>query len=1251
MDDIMLTPRSKLRASLAMYDSDEDTPTPPLENTNAYDRVRKLLLRPDTLSPTEDAGSDPLSCAHVSPVPSNLSAPPSHASKAPSSTTQQPVMAPSAPKESPSSHREPSDSASDLPEDPRHSKRFMALVQRKRQEREAKEAAAAAAAREREEMEHARQQHEAEEVDSLPDYQNSEDESPTTKAPSARKASKKALQEMAKETQRMSRNMQLAHESKTRKQFSKGGLFDCFDYASSGHDNSQYHEPTLPSTAPLTSLSPQGSSGNPLPCSSPGQLDPGSDRPRTAPEMTQTEALLHPGFDLPHSDVLFAPSTSPSMPQSKVHEKAAFVTKRVRLPAKVLERCDDSDSELEVGPAPKSKKPSLFDRARTTDDRSSGNFLRLRQLANVEERRSGKGHMPSLAELKTDLQRKAREQAAAAREERLQDLRARGVILPTAEEMEKDEAAIDDLITKARDEADALMKREKAASKKAKETRRDVLGETYDSEQDADWSEEDLALSGTEAELSGGDESDVDDSSENEEDHQRDDEEAEHDARASGDAGHHGLIDAEASEGSDDETVDEGDLEMDRQTSQAPNRRRPKHVRILSDDEDDVTDLDRTLRSDAVPPSSTVRPMIPGLPRSNAPLLGLTQMFAGSMDESQVAPSTGQTNEPPVHTNPLYMPEYAKALMARGSENDAREESPNVIRDSQGKGSSHIRGNEADGDVSHDHGYQESPEPAYSRTSPSKAMPTQVSEIPDPTQDVGFMRSSPPPDRFGADPPSTIDTLPLEPSPTLTVSPVKRKGRLHRRKDFDIHQDPSISQHDDVHERDEFEIEASAFDALRGPRKRSTREEVFDKKASEARGMVEEQAEESEDEYAGLGGASDEDSGDEEEEQVRDILDETDQPADAADIAAFYADKERASDEKVVQKLYKDITNGTLRKKRGAAYDLSASDDDGEARRAKKRRDFAKMRKALLEDKNVEKIASDPKKAAFLRAIEDRDELKHVETLPYGLENEPGVVPDSQQTTSGSQRVMPHINPAGPPRKRRLSVEVSPAVNKRRNPLHVRNGMDEGAAIRQGLRELIEDPHAFLHEDSSSDEGGLDRTYQHHERAQSIDDAPSESITVDVASKKNPRRTKPVVDRAQLLRAQSTSNNASSSRRMAFEAPNTTSMGTTGFRLPALLRRSTTSQVGFNHAGAFASGPLATTERMAGLDASGATEANKVSVPKRGGQASSSINYFTRQLERKRGLEDAENPRMSKKINRGLGRRTVLSAISGGMFE
>ena len=69
-----------------------------------------------------------------------------------------------------------------------------------------------------------------------------------------------------------------------------------------------------------------------------------------------------------------------------------------------------------------------------------------------------------------------------------------------------------------------------------------------------------------------------------------------------------------------------------------------------------------------------------------------------------------------------------------------------------------------------------------------------------------------------------------------------------------------------------------------------------------------------------------------------------------------HRDKESVEDEKKIERLLKDVTNGGLRRKRAADFDLSDSDDEVEAKRRRKRNEFARMRKALLEDENVGKI-------------------------------------------------------------------------------------------------------------------------------------------------------------------------------------------------------------------------------------------------------------------------------------------------------
>jgi mediator of replication checkpoint protein 1 len=261
---------------------------------------------------------------------------------------------------------------------------------------------------------------------------------------------------------------------------------------------------------------------------------------------------------------------------------------------------------------------------------------------------------------------------------------------------------------------------------------------------------------------------------------------------------------------------------------------------------------------------------------------------------------------------------------------------------------------------------------------------TQASEMPEPTQDMGFARASPLPNRFADAPPSTIDTVLVDEAESVKdTSPlVKPRGRLRRRKEVYAFSDDEAGNQDSDNEEEaeahdgaegdevvdaDFEISADAFDVMKTAalqKKANKTAMEFNKKKSEAKTLVQEQAEESEDEYAGLGGASDDDSANEEDAHALDDMldDNTQHDADESKLAAFYADRARAQDEKHVEKLMKDITHGNLRRKRGADYELSDSDDDdgGAARRRMKRREFAKMRKALLEDEAVGKIGTSP---------------------------------------------------------------------------------------------------------------------------------------------------------------------------------------------------------------------------------------------------------------------------------------------------
>ena len=79
-----------------------------------------------------------------------------------------------------------------------------------------------------------------------------------------------------------------------------------------------------------------------------------------------------------------------------------------------------------------------------------------------------------------------------------------------------------------------------------------------------------------------------------------------------------------------------------------------------------------------------------------------------------------------------------------------------------------------------------------------------------------------------------------------------------------------------------------AFRAMQKGAKKQKAIADFNKKNSAAKDIVEEQADESEDEYAGVGGASDDDSG-EEDEDLKNMIDHADVKVDERKMAAFFA--------------------------------------------------------------------------------------------------------------------------------------------------------------------------------------------------------------------------------------------------------------------------------------------------------------------------------------------------------------------------
>lgn len=351
-----------------------------------------------------------------------------------------------------------------------------------------------------------------------------------------------------------------------------------------------------------------------------------------------------------------------------------------------------------------------------------------------------------------------------------------------------------------------------------------------------------------------------------------------------------------------------------------------------------------------------------------------------------------------------------------------------------------------------------------------------------------------------------------------------------------------------------------------------------------------------------------------------------------------YSDHERASDEKAVERLYNDITKGMLRRKRGADYDLSDSDDGGEAKRRMKRREFAKMRKALLADERIGKIAENPKRQAFLRAIEDRGSEDEMDFLDDFAEPDETTDSQSQSQADVSQPVVTDSQvdtSMGPPKRKRSDdpyTESRPPPNLRRTqPGKKPANLSE---IRESLSSLIEEPNAMIVAQDSGSDSELE-----------IDGEPdSDFARIKEKENRDPfalrRSNIPVIDRVSLKRASSSGLTANT--RLAFSVSNSAQ----GFKVPALLRRATTNSSIASSTSSNGSGGIASvTERMT-------DGARSQAGVKRGGGKNSGVNYFARETERKAKLVKTQKKREQKRFKGADIRSKVVGGLlGGGKFE
>ena len=944
-----IVPRGRLAAGLQGQASKCSDPGPDHGNEdkeNAYVRIKEQLLRKgpkgarpivsgfesNTLSPKNYTSKSSPSESRISPLSPRSSDPSPNkttiGSRRPSPTLFLSPRAASGHRETPQSIASNDSSDSDLPANPQTNSRFLELVARKRAEREAKQAEEDKKRAERFAKQRSFQQQlsrDASSASGLSDEDRMVERKLTQQARPTRKASKKALEEMNRETQRMSRNMQLAHQAKTKKKITKESLLARFNFRTSASPNietpQQPSSSTVPSSRPATDMedavNEESPPTSPIRPDDPSvdAVDPGTSKGSTMIDSGTADAERADNEreedELPSMvDILSKPMPKTDKAKGKTKEqhnpnailqtngsKSTFAQPPVRIrPPKpsMAGRDLDSDSDLEILPTRKIKKArtDVFDRLPATKVQDARSLQTLRALAHLnspEKQAHGKKATMSLAEMQSSLQRRARQQATEERAEKIAELKSRGIIVQTAEERQKDQAEVEDLLEKARREGEELKQQEKRAAKKEKIANGEVDGLPDTSDEDEDYREDeepDVELSGSEDEQQIID--DCEDSASDVEESQNEEGEEEGEDNLAGKGSQqHGLIDNEASEDGDDEQEAEEDddgliddeIDGENEPPRLPLHRSRRNRLVVGDDEDEDETASRKTPTQGVQ-VSVEAPMFPpglGSVKLDCEPMGMTQAFAATMADTQTqAEATEEEQDSMALLGPPPEPNFP-TFDVPGS--------PQVVEDSQ-NGLSLTSGNNDQNsglqEIQLDFSQSRIQYGAL-RDTQDPAIATQVSEMPDPTQDVGFVLSSPVPERFVNVPQSTADTV--------LLTPVKKpRRRLQRR----LVASQATSDIEDVFSPPArpdagIEMPANAFDVMKKARKETSAAEMFDKKKSEAKTMVEEQAQESEDEYAGLGGASDDESGGEEDDYSKEIIDQGEVNVNERQLAALYA--------------------------------------------------------------------------------------------------------------------------------------------------------------------------------------------------------------------------------------------------------------------------------------------------------------------------------------------------------------------------
>jgi mediator of replication checkpoint protein 1 len=304
--------------------------------------------------------------------------------------------------------------------------------------------------------------------------------------------------------------------------------------------------------------------------------------------------------------------------------------------------------------------------------------------------------------------------------------------------------------------------------------------------------------------------------------------------------------------------------------------------------------------------------------------------------------------------------------------------------------------------------------------------------------------------------------------------------------------------------------------------------------------------------------------------------------------------------------------------------DLSDHEDDAAERRRKKQEDFARMRRALLSDEKIGRIAQNPKQQAFFYAIEDRDEFNG---LDYIDRPEQESIPESQTEEAAEAAEDSDSSKDSHSLKRKLPDEFDDeSVGKEnvppRNPR--RTYADDSSKRPTSLAEIRESLSFFL-EDSIVPDSQIDLSDHEEDSDLSLSFSFNRTDTNTSTDSFSSRTS--VINR--LVRTDS--EDSMTSKPLAFQ----TGSAATGptFKVPSLLRRATNLSTNSNSS----------------TGTSNSSRSNESGV-RMGGSRKSNIHYQAREAERKLVVDAADQKRKAQVKNKVMSSkgRSILGLLRKG---